>query len=790
MSTQTFNTSGTWTCPTSVTTVDVQVWGAGATGDASSGEGGGGGAYAETTNVAVTPGNNYTVTVDTSNGGNFSQFVGDSTTVKADSASGSSGGAAASSIGGTTHDGGNGGGPTFNPGAGGGGSAGAGGAGGTGGGGTTSVGGTGGTAGSGTPAGAAGGAGGSWHSGTGQPGSNGVAPGSGGGGPGAGNSTPGTGAVGRIVLNWTVAVTGSLAASFSATAIGSTAIPGAGGLTASFSATAAGIVTYPGTASLVATFSGVAAGTLALNAMGTLAAGFSAAAVGVPGVQGTLVASFSATAVGILTVSATASLTASFSATAAGVVANVGQATLTASFSGTAAGSVAINGSGALAASFAGAAAGAVVSVPGHGTLVASFVGFAIGTQEGVAPVFPTPVLPQGIHGLSSQFIQAVTSDHQWAIQVQIFNSAGVFLQDLSDLVTGGSVTVDETAEIRRTCSLTLAGTPDMVPATASDLLHPATGNEIKIWRGVKYENGQTEFAQLGVFRMTKPNITDDGASVTITVNGQDRASVLARIAWQIPYTVSAGSNIGGAIAAAVSSQLTLGSSNAIPNLQFNFQSVSFTYPPTTFGGSPGSPTDPMSDLITFAATAGCELFFDVFGVMTFRPIVNPLGLAILDSIHFVEGENCTMDGVGRVLDESTAYNGVVLYCNGTGDAGPFTVTAWDTNPGSPTYYLGPWGQVPYVITTTAFPASTQTLSQAKVAASAMAFAQLQLVLGSFDDINLTTMPNPALREGDCVQVVRQRMKINNNYVISGMTIPLDPQSPESITFRPRISAR
>jgi hypothetical protein len=387
------------------------------------------------------------------------------------------------------------------------------------------------------------------------------------------------------------------------------------------------------------------------------------------------------------------------------------------------------------------------------------------------------------LHGLSDRFLAAVRGTYKWAVKVQCWSPAGILLADLSDAVLSGSVSVDETAEIRRTLTMTLQGTEDLMPANLSDLLHPATGNELQVYRGVEYPDGTKEFAQLGVFRMTKPVIADDDTTPTITINGQDRASVIARIAWQKPYPILAGQFISEAIQAAMETRY--------PGLQFNFANIEFAFPNTTFGASmiagSGSSSDPMSDLITFAATAGCELFFDVRGVATLRKIINPLTSEIADGVSFVEGESCTMTTVQRTLDESTAFNGVTLFCNGTGTVQPFSVQVWDTDPGSPTYYLGPWGQVPLIITTTTIPAQNDTFAVATIKAEQYAFSQLQLIVGSFDNVSLTAVPNPALREGDCVRVTRNRVKINNAYVISTMTIPLDPSSTMAVTFRPRI---
>ena len=119
----------------------------------------------------------------------------------------------------------------------------------------------------------------------------------------------------------------------------------------------------------------------------------------------------------------------------------------------------------------------------------------------------------------------------------------------------------------------------------------------------------------------------------------------------------------------------------------------------------------------------------------------------------------------------------------------------WDANPLSKTYYKGPWGEVPYPMTTMAIPAGVDTLQQAQAKAITMATNQLQLILGSFDDFNLTTVPNPALRGSRlCLLTLHSAIKVNADYVISNMTIPLGVGSSAgddemAVGFRPRIQA-
>lgn len=189
MTVEVFNNSSAspWTCPSGITSVDVECWGSGAAGednDSGSSSGGGGGAYARTLNITVIPGNTYSYFVGTANGN--SSTVWDGGTVSAKNGSGTTGGAAGSSTGDTTYSGGNGGAITLGIGGGGGG------AGGTDGNGSNASGSTGGAAGT---DGGAGGDGGMITA------SSGSAPGGGGGGANA-FGTNGSGSAGRIRITY------------------------------------------------------------------------------------------------------------------------------------------------------------------------------------------------------------------------------------------------------------------------------------------------------------------------------------------------------------------------------------------------------------------------------------------------------------------------------------------------------------------------------------------------------------------------------------------------------------
>ena len=216
----TYSTAGShdFVCPTGVTSLRVQAWGAGgggaggsSGGSSGSGDGGGGSAYAESM-VSSTPGTHYAAVVGAAgaaggsagSGGNGGNSTFSSTVVVAAGGKGGwsgggshgHGGQASDCTGDITYNGGDCGEGGHVPGGGGGGAAGSAGDG------TGDMGQTGGAGGS--PDGGAGGNGGN-GGGTGQNGFAGNAPGGGGGGGGCGssNTTGGAGAAGKIIISYT-----------------------------------------------------------------------------------------------------------------------------------------------------------------------------------------------------------------------------------------------------------------------------------------------------------------------------------------------------------------------------------------------------------------------------------------------------------------------------------------------------------------------------------------------------------------------------------------------------------
>lgn len=98
--------------------------------------------------------------------------------------------------------------------------------------------------------------------------------------------------------------------------------------------------------------------------------------------------------------------------------------------------------------------------------------------------------------------------------------------------VTGGSITEDLAADVRRTGSLTVAGLPEWVPEDATDALDVRAGTEVQIWIGVTDDEGVEHAWSQGVFRPSRPAVSrgNDGLQITVEVSDRAHAVGLSRI--------------------------------------------------------------------------------------------------------------------------------------------------------------------------------------------------------------------------------------------------------------------
>lgn len=366
------------------------------------------------------------------------------------------------------------------------------------------------------------------------------------------------------------------------------------------------------------------------------------------------------------------------------------------------------------------------------------------------------------MYPVSSGFLAALGYPHALAT-TQLLTDPSTGNQLLPGLrLDGGSVTIDRTAAIRRTCQCSVVVDTGVVPGDASDPLAPF-GNQVQLFRGMIVPASgivaaATELAPLGVFRLQTTGVQDnEDGTLTIQFTGSDKSRKFARNKFTNQYFVAAGTNYITAILALIA--------NRDPTSVVN---CSVTTTELTPQMTLDIGADPWDALTNMCAAIGVEAFYDVNGAVTVQSVPDPTVNPVVFS--FIEGQaGNTMTDVGREFDDEPGFNGVTMSGESSSLSAPVFATVWDTDPDSPTYYLGKYGQVP----------DNQSSPYVGTIAQAVAFGTAYMLknLGVTSQVTFSAIPNPALDADDIVYFQRTRSGISDVVVVESLTIPLDASS-------------
>lgn len=365
----------------------------------------------------------------------------------------------------------------------------------------------------------------------------------------------------------------------------------------------------------------------------------------------------------------------------------------------------------------------------------------------------------------SPEFFRAIRQSHTIVSYITAKSPTG---QAVRLEATDGNVSIDRTSDIRRRCNITCVdSTGKFSPRSATDLLTP-TGTEVTVYRGVKYPSGIEEVVAVGVFRLSKVTITDTTSSIGtpgVVLEGYDRSRTVQRDRFTEPYTIAEGTNIIQAIQDILA--------RTFDNLTYDATATTLTATAPMVYDTSNDPWQAVSDL---AAGIGCEIYFDPTGNVVIAPPVDVDHLPAPDW-DFVEGEGCQMLGLNVVYTDEPGFNGVVLTGESTGDeAPPVRSVVWDEEPTSPTYHLGPYGEVPLFV--------TNSIVSTQADADSVATATLNSTIGITSQLSVTALVNPALDANDTVQVTRAKSGIAGKYAIDSVTIPMQAAETAEITLR------
>lgn len=366
-------------------------------------------------------------------------------------------------------------------------------------------------------------------------------------------------------------------------------------------------------------------------------------------------------------------------------------------------------------------------------------------------------------------------------------------------------------------------GTPQsLVPTSPSSLLAPY-GNELVLYRGINYGDGTSELVQVGVFGIESTVIADTSPDLVLTITGGDRSVAISHAGFTDVYTISPSSNIGTAIQTLITSRPTgivysyaFAPTTAITSTTpivygpgddpwASAQALAASIGYELFFDSAGICTflpvpDPTKALISWSYNEGSvNIATSLRRTLDRSTAANYIirdgqGSGVADgSTEIAVGSNGASlpQSTINVLDTSTfltvpgflwvttaagleavSFTGMTAttFTGCTGGTGAMATggavteqtprgVAMDTNPKSPTYVGGPYGQQVDYQTSNLY----TTFPQAQAAAN----ADLLLALGTVESIEILAVPKPDHHPDDVVEVTRARSGLASQlYVI------------------------
>lgn len=366
---------------------------------------------------------------------------------------------------------------------------------------------------------------------------------------------------------------------------------------------------------------------------------------------------------------------------------------------------------------------------------------------------------------VSAQFLETLRGAHLAVFRARVCTTyqTGTNPTGTAVGIEAGDVKSSATADIRSTLSLT---TSEPWPQASTDLLAPY-GNEIYVERGIAYGNGQREFVGLGYFRIDTPE-QDETPDGPVTIAGSDRMAGIRDARFLAPRQFAKTLTRGQLVTTLIT--------EVYPAAVIEWDST--VVRDGTVGRSIVAEQDRAATLKDFITSLGKVGYFDYRGVFVVKtpPPVTGAAAWTVDA-----GQGGVLVQMSRGLTREGVCNAVVA----TGEAGDTTApargVALNLDPTSPTYYRGRFGPVPMFYSSPFLTTNAQAL--------AAATALLRKQLGLPYQVELTSIPNPALEPYDVVavkypQTSRSRSLRTETHVLDEVTIPLTPGAPVKLQTR------
>jgi kumamolisin len=337
-------------------------------------------------------------------------------------------------------------------------------------------------------------------------------------------------------------------------------------------------------------------------------------------------------------------------------------------------------------------------------------------------------------------------------------------------ILSGSSVTVDVTASVRRTLSLSLP------PLQSTYDILSVPGGEVTVTQGIRFIDGTIETVPLGVFCIDQNRMTyrPDGQ---LSLTAPDRWLQVQRNRFGLARS-SVASNTG-------SQEIKRLIEGAWPNGGFPFPGWAASNPSmsaTTKVGSLIWDTGDRAGAIEEIAKANSLDFrFNASGLAELQPI--PILTQASVPVWVVDAGAAGVMLDGERSRDMTTFGNAVIVSSSASDIilTPVEVKNAHAVPGDPLSTLGPLGYRPRYYSSPLI----RTTAQATAAGKTI----LQQILSVAQQLSLTAVPNAALDGWDVVDVIFPKgdfgtVRPDERHLIESFTVPLTPDGTQSITLR------
>lgn len=367
---------------------------------------------------------------------------------------------------------------------------------------------------------------------------------------------------------------------------------------------------------------------------------------------------------------------------------------------------------------------------------------------------------------MSDRFNRTISQDHVVAVKAEIIQDDNTILYDLTEagVFINGTVTVSD-SQIQRTASVDILDpTGKLTPDDYKDLLTPV-GNQIRLWRGIRYPDDTVEYCPIGVFRFTKAQ----GRWPLISLPElYDRAWLVDSAFFEYVRTYAKGTPYIEAIQDLLTS--------AYPGIIMDMddsEEITNKMSVHTYERE----TSPWAVARELGNNLHRRLFFDPMGTCKLETLVDPTDPEnVVWTFDDTDVANMRLTGSELNWDGS-GYNSFTVISENSSLKTPIRAIARDLNVNSPTYYYGPYGKHPAPV-----------LSDEKISSVAQAQARankaLRESIGITSSVTINSMIHPALEAHDLIRIVDSFAGIDIMCNAEDFAIPLHAKDPMTIATR------